>query len=292
MPEPVAAQSIEPDSDSDTVLMRTSTGASKRLSSNQIQNTVTKRKKTAPSLLHDETFAKVDEVSGTDTTTFDVNVLVKVAEARKRAGSKRIIPPVLQKLPVFFMDATTPFDSLLQHIANELKTSVVHLPMHTCEWKKRQSTNDSLPLKDQACFDAMKRGYKRNLNHSFFVTIDSPQIAPNPSPIQQPTERNADSPTELIQGSTIHDEVHFITFPTSLLIFAQTYESYIMVNIGKIKQAHKIGSCKTHPNIRCFQHFASQRHFELTQSRMTIMADNMVRKYQSSGPGMMFRFPL
>jgi len=131
------------------------------------------------------------------------------------------------------MDATTPFNSLLQHIANKLKTSVVHLPMHTCEWKKWQSTNDSLPLKDQACFDAMKCSYKRNLNHSTFVTINSPQITPNPSPIQQPTERNVDSPMELIQGSTIHDEAHSTTFPTSLLIFAQTYESYIMVNISK-----------------------------------------------------------
>jgi len=38
MPEPAASQSIELDSNSDTVLMWTSTGASKWLSSNQIQN--------------------------------------------------------------------------------------------------------------------------------------------------------------------------------------------------------------------------------------------------------------
>jgi len=51
--------------------------------------------KQAPSLLHDQTSAHVDEVSGNDTTTFDVNVLVKVAEAGKRPGSKKIIPPVI-----------------------------------------------------------------------------------------------------------------------------------------------------------------------------------------------------
>ena len=39
--------------------------------------------KQAPSLLHDQTLASVDEMSGTDTATFDVNVLVKVAESGK-----------------------------------------------------------------------------------------------------------------------------------------------------------------------------------------------------------------
>ena len=39
-------------------------------------------------LLHDQTFANVNEVLGTGTTTFDTNVLVKVEEAVKWAGSK------------------------------------------------------------------------------------------------------------------------------------------------------------------------------------------------------------
>jgi len=160
MPEPTATRSFELDSDSNTVPMRTATGASKHPSSNQYHNPVAKRTKQALSVLHDQTCAKVDEILSNDTTTFDVNVLVKVAEAGKKAGSKKITPPIIQKLPVFFMDTTTSFNSLLEHIANELKTSVVHLPMHTCEWKKWQSTNDSLPLKDQGCFDAMRCSYK------------------------------------------------------------------------------------------------------------------------------------
>ena len=44
--------------------------------------------KQAPSLLHDQTFASVNEVLGTGTTTFDTNVLVNVEEAVKWAGSK------------------------------------------------------------------------------------------------------------------------------------------------------------------------------------------------------------
>ena len=44
--------------------------------------------KQAPSLLHDQTFANVNEVLGTGTTTFDTNVLVKVEQAVKWAGSK------------------------------------------------------------------------------------------------------------------------------------------------------------------------------------------------------------
>ena len=51
--------------------------------------------KQAPSLLHDQTFANVNEVLGTGTTTFDINVLVKVEEAVKWAGSKRIVFPVI-----------------------------------------------------------------------------------------------------------------------------------------------------------------------------------------------------
>ena len=47
------------------------------------------------------------------------------------------------------------------------------------------------------------------------------------------------------------------------------------VNIEKIKQVHKVGSCSVHPNIRCFQHFGSNRHFELTHARMTVIADEM-----------------
>ena len=82
----------------------------------------------------------------------------------------------------------------LTHCSNTLQTNsrpvLCTFQMHTCGWKKWQCTNDSLPLKDQGCFDAMKCSYKQNINHSCFVTIDSPQIAPNLSPTHQPTERN------------------------------------------------------------------------------------------------------
>jgi hypothetical protein len=160
MPEPSVLQPIELDSDTDTGPIGTATGASKWPSGTQAQNPVSKQAKQAPFFLQDQTFASGEEVLGAGTTTFDVNVLVKVAEAGKRAGSKRVVPPVIQKLPVFFMNASTSFDLLLEHIAGELKTSVAHLPMHTCEWKKWQSTNNSLLLKDQGCYDALKCSYK------------------------------------------------------------------------------------------------------------------------------------
>ena len=193
---PVKAPMIDPESDDDRLVNCTSSGAYKRSGTKRQQKPAAKRAR-ASSVPTDP--SDNDE----DTTKFDIFVVVKMTGAGKRPGSKKEIPAKVQKLPVFPMNATMPFEKLLDHIADKLKTSIQHLPLHTCEWSKKQGAKETSPLFGQSCFDAMKRGCKPYTNHSIYVYIDSPHIASNPPAMLQPDAGN----TEWIQGSTMHDEV-------------------------------------------------------------------------------------
>jgi hypothetical protein len=64
---------------------------------------------------------------------FDGNVFVKIEEAGESAGSKTIVPPAIQKLPVFFMDAAISFNSLPEHIANKFEFIMYKLGFNKCE---------------------------------------------------------------------------------------------------------------------------------------------------------------
>jgi len=184
------------ESNDDRLMNRTSSGALKWSSAGQKQKGATKHTwLSSPP----PNFGNDDE----DTTRFDVFVSVKITEARKKPGSKREIPGKIQKLPVFPMDATMPFEGLLEYIADKLKTNVQYLLLHTCEWSKKQGAKETAPLLGQSCFNAMKHSCKPRANNSVYVTIDSPHITSNPPTTHQPNTRSA----EWTQGSTAHDDV-------------------------------------------------------------------------------------
>ena len=83
--------------------------------------------KQAPSLMHDHTFASVNEIPGTGTTTFDINVLVKVEEDVNGLEVKELSSQSSKDSQYSFMDATTSFNSLLEQIRNELRISAVYI---------------------------------------------------------------------------------------------------------------------------------------------------------------------
>lgn len=146
---------------------------------------------------------------------FDINITVKRVGAMKRPGGKRLTLAVTVKLPVLTLPVSTPWSKFLKELPKSIKTSPTFLPMHTCKWRKTMSGKSGLPLIDEKCFAALKCQFKTTGNHSFFLSINSPQIAPNPghlhvSVLEAPIPpMEADSGAEIEQGSTLHTPVRY-----------------------------------------------------------------------------------
>jgi hypothetical protein len=144
---------------------------------------------------------------------FNVNVMVKTAEATKKQDAQRFTPAITVKLPVLTVRASLQWTKFLKVLAAPLKTSPTFFPMYTCEWKKTMAAKIGLPLSDEACFAALKCQFKPYGNHSFFLYLNLPNIIPNPGPLQSLAIEIPSMPTETVleldieQGSTIHTPV-------------------------------------------------------------------------------------
>ncbi|KAG2150929.1 hypothetical protein DEU56DRAFT_714345, partial [Suillus clintonianus] len=207
---------------------------------------------------------------------FSVPVYVEIAQppvlerGKTPKGDKFVKQPPVSDGP-FNITPKMSWHQFVDEIVVFANVERENIDMSSTKWSFQKK--NPLPLKDAIGYETMKkqiRGMKDPDSAIIIVALTTPRPTKHgrqaaPVPILDIPEKRQDDHDGSLYGRKL------------------SFDEQIAPILERLNDEHEIGTCATHPSIRCYVQEPQGWHFDLNSNRMKVWANSILRKQTSYG---------